>query len=521
MKTLKRLSDSNIQRDSLSQSLWQESAALVEKLDFEQLDPNKIYDVVIVGGGITGLSTALLLQEAGLECVLTEAHTLGFGTTGGTTSHVNTMLDTSYDIIESDFGEKNASLVAASAMEAITLIYNNIRKYDIDCDFEFKDGYLFAQNDDEEKQLKKILEASQRAGVDVHETAKIPVPIDFHSAIVFKNQAQLDPLKYLYGLADAFTNLGGIIIENNKVQETKNKDDFHTVTCERIPLNASKIIYATHIPPGINILHFRCAPYRSYVLGARLESNYPQDLSYDMKDPYHYFRTHKVDGQDYLIIGGEDHKTGHNSPEESFKALEDYLYEHFNVLSVDFRWSSQFYESADGLPYIGALPAADKGIYTATGFSGNGVTFGTFSALLLTDLILGRNNPYSELYSPSRIKPIAGFVEFVKENTDVAYHFIADRMVIQEIESLVAMKPDTGLVVNYKKEKVAVYKDETGKIHALNPVCTHARCIVNWNHAEKSWDCPCHGGRFDKDGKVLTGPPRSDLQRVDTLSKGE
>lgn len=506
---------SNLNRDSDTLSLWQQSAKPLPITDIVKPEPDEIYDVAIVGGGITGLTTALLLQESGLQCVVTEAFSLGFGTTGGTTSHINTMLDTSYDIIEKDFGADNARLVAAATMKAIVLIHDNVKKYAIDCGFEFKDGYLFAQNDKEEKQLRKILEASQRAGVEVEETDVINVPVPFQYAIVFKNQAQLDPMKYLFGLAEAFTSIGGVIIEYNKVQKTEASAGFHTLICDRGTLRATKIIYATHIPPGINILHLRCAPYRSYVLGVELEGDYPDGLAYDMKDPYHYFRSHEVNGKRYLIVGGEDHKTGHGDPENAFEALESYVHQHFNVRALDFRWSSQFYESADGLPYIGALPAADEGIYTATGFSGNGITWGSFSGHLLSDLVTDEPNVFSELFSPSRIKPVAGFVEFVKENADVAYHFISDRFNLKEIESLAALHPESGMLINYKDTKLAVYKDAAGKVVALNPVCTHAQCIVNWNAVESSWDCPCHGGRFNTEGKVITGPARMDLQRID------
>lgn len=503
-----------MQRDSKTTSLWQDRSALPTGQP-EDGAASKTFDVVVVGGGITGLTTALLLQEEGLQCAVTESGSIGFGTTAGTTSHINTMLDTSYDIIERDFGLDNARLVAAATMESIALMYNLVKKYDIDCDFSFRDGYLFAETEDEVQSLEEVLSASQRAGVDVLKEDRLPIPVDYKSVIVFKNQAQIHPLKYLAGLVKAFVSLGGVLIENNKVKETTLEGGVHAITCERLNLRSRKLVYATHIPPGINILHLRCAPYRSYVLAAEVEEGCPDELVYDMKDPYHYFRSHVIDGKKYLILGGEDHKTGHSEPEESFSSLEKYLREHFRVRSVDYRWSAQYYESADGLPYIGELPSADKGIYTATGFSGNGVTWGSFSGLLLRDILLERESPFSSLFAPARLKPVAGFKEFVRENADVAYRYIADRVKISKIDSVSSLAADSGTVVKYEDKKLAVYKDVEGKIHALDPVCTHAGCIVKWNGTEKSWDCPCHGGRFDIDGKVLTGPPRKALQQID------
>lgn len=503
------------QRDAKTKSLWQRNDPSSRLTQSEEGEVSKTFDVVVVGGGITGLTTALLLQEEGLNCVVTEAEKPGFGTTGGTTSHINTMLDTSYDIIERDFGPDNAKLVAAATMESIALMYNLVKKYNINCDFSFRDGYLFAENEEEAQSLKEVLAASQRAGVDVEEAGHLPIPLEYESVIVFKNQAQIHPVKYLDGLVKAFTSQGGLLLENNKVQETKLEKGIHTLTCERITLRARKIVYATHIPPGINILHLRCAPYRSYVLAAQLEDGCPDELIYDMKDPYHYFRSHEIEGKKYLILGGEDHKTGHSEPEESFARLEQYLRAHFRVRSLDYRWSAQYYESADGLPYIGELPSADKGIYTATGFSGNGITWGSFSGLLLKDILLERESPFSSLFVPARLKPVAGFKEFVRENADVAYRYIADRVKISKLESVSSLAADSGTVVKYEDKKIAVYKDGTGGVHALDPVCTHAGCIVKWNGTEKSWDCPCHGGRFDIHGKVLTGPPRKDLQKID------
>lgn len=226
------------------------------------------------------------------------------------------------------------------------------------------------------------------------------------------------------------------------------------------------------------------------------------------------FRTHVIDGEKYLILGGEDHKTGHGNPEAAFQNLEKYANQYFKVKAVPYRWSAQYYVPVDGLPYIGKMPMGDERTYIATGFNGNGMIFGTLSAKIIADLILGRENPYAELFDPARIKPIAGFTEFVKENADVAYHFLADRLSSEAIESFKEIKPGEGKVVDFEGEKLAVYKSPNGKIKALSPVCTHAGCIVGFNPVEQSWDCPCHGGRFDLDGRVISGPPQKDLESI-------
>lgn len=503
-------------RDGTRPSLWQghlDRPAITS--DYKSIVTDGVWDTLIVGGGITGLTTALRLQEAGKRCIVAEAYHIGFGTTGGTTAHINTMLDTPYHTLERDFGAENTMLVADAARAGRDLIARNVATYRIACDFEYKNGILFAQTEEEETELQKIYEASLRAGVDAVPADTIPVPLDFRKAINYRTQAQMHPLAYLQALAHAFTAAGGVILERTRVLNSKLRDQIHYVDTAGETIRARQLIYATHIPPGVNVLHFRCAPYRSYVLGARLaEDQYPDDLAYDMQEPYHYFRSHHLAGKRYLIFGGADHKTGHGDPDGAFRELEAYLYKHFDVASIDYRWSAQYFEPADGLPYIGKLPGGDDHTYVATGFSGNGILFGSFSALLLTDLVLGRESAYETLFSPSRIKPVAGFGPFVRENADVVYHFVADRLNVGRLGALAELTPDTGAVVRFDDKQIALYKSATGALHALSPVCTHAGCIVAWNNAEKSWDCPCHGGRYDIEGKVLTGPPRKGLEVI-------
>jgi glycine/D-amino acid oxidase-like deaminating enzyme/nitrite reductase/ring-hydroxylating ferredoxin subunit len=500
-------------RDSNTKSPWQEiqlnwqpENAAVEAA---------VYDVLIVGGGITGLTTAVLLQKGGKKCILAESKSLGYGTTGGTTAHLNTFFDTSYLDIEKDFGEDAAKLMAEAGNEALSMIKNFIDTYQIDCDFEYKDAYLYAEDDQETKDLTSILASSRKAGVNAVEVRDNMVPVPFQMAVLYNDQGQFHPLKYLYQMAEVFVNAGGVILENTFIRKTEYKDGIHTAESDVLSIKALNLVYATHLPPGINLLDFRCAPYRSYVLAIKLKNeDYPDALVYDMQEPYHYFRTHEINGQRYLILGGEDHKTGHDDPEKSFENLASYANKYYYVSSIDYKWSAQLYVSADGLPYIGLLPGGDDQLYVATGYNGNGMIFGTLAGKIISDQILGLTNRYAKLLTPSRIKPIAGFEEFVTENADVAFHFVADRLSASAIDSLQELEPGTGKIVKYKDEKLAIYKDNNGTVTALNPICTHAKCIVKFNSAEKSWDCPCHGGRYAITGEVLTGPPRRNLSQV-------
>jgi glycine/D-amino acid oxidase-like deaminating enzyme/nitrite reductase/ring-hydroxylating ferredoxin subunit len=497
-------------RDGEQLSPWQKNTGVL-RAEANAHPAGQLYDCLIVGGGITGLTGALLLQQAGKQTILAEAHTIGFGTTGGTSAHINTFADTTYNEAESAFGEEGAQLFANAILEGFELIKHQCAAYGIACDYEGKPGYLYAENDDEAEMLDDIYNSTLKAGVAVQYSADVPTPVPFKKALVFEGQAQFHPLKYLHGLCKAYLDAGGIVLEDTRIEDIKHENGVHIAG----DIRARNVIFATHMPPNITVFNFECAPYRSYVLAVKLHSGrYPDALIYDLQEPYHYVRTHVIDGQELLLIGGADHKTGHEDPEKAFGELKKYARKYYNISSVKYRWSSQYYVPVDGLPYIGQMPFASDGIYCATGYNGNGMMLGSVAGKILSDLVLGRENRYAKLFSPSRIKPIDGFSEFVKENADVVYHFVADRFDFKDIDSLNRLAPGAGKLVEVDGQKIAAYRDDDGNIHALSPVCTHAGCIVNWNNAEKSWDCPCHGARYDIDGNVLTGPATKGLKPV-------
>jgi len=503
-------------RDGENISFWQEGTEIPSN---ETEKASGVYDVLIIGGGITGLTTALDLQRAGKKCLLVDSHNPGFGTTGGTSAHLNTFLDASYPEIDSDFGKDVSKMIASSARRMIEKIKANIDDLQIDADFEFKDGYLFSQNDKETRQLQEIFVSALEAGIAVAESKENGLPIDFRHSLRFKDQAQFHPLKYISGLAKGFRQLGGQIIEGTMITSSELRDGIHYARYETGEIRAKNLVWATHIPPGVNILSLRNAPYRSYVIAAELkDGNYPDCLSYDMQEPYHYFRSHDRDGENYLIVGGADHKTGHDDPEKAFAELEKYARDNFEIEEIKFRWSSQYYVPVDGLPYIGQMPGGDEHVYVATGFNGNGMILGSLSAEIITAVILEKEHGLAGILSPSRLKPVSGFSEFVKENADAAYRFLADRLGGDVVETVRELASGEGKVASFDGKKLALYKDENGGVSALDPVCTHAGCIVNWNASEKSWDCPCHGGRFDIQGCVLTGPPREPLAKISISS---
>jgi glycine/D-amino acid oxidase-like deaminating enzyme/nitrite reductase/ring-hydroxylating ferredoxin subunit len=504
-----------MKRDGALTSLWQ--AGMPDYVAKPASLKGQAFNVVIVGGGVTGVTTALQLQKSGKRCLLVEAHTLCFGTTGGTTAHLNTFFDTSYDKIISKFGEDDAHLLAHAAASALELYQRNVEAYNIDCEYAQKDGYLYAQDDKQAEELEKIYAASKKAGVDVSYTDRIPVPIEFQKAIVYHEQAQVHATKYVYALAKAFEEAGGVLVQHCRVEGFKDKVNELEVNTSMGDVKGGALIWATHIPPGINLLHFRCAPYRSYAMAVTLKDEaYPEGLAYDMYDPYHYYRTQEVNGVKYLIAGGEDHKTAHEENTEApFAQLEAHIKTHFNVDEVKYKWSSQFFEPSDGLAYIGHLPGNPEQVLVATGFGGNGMTYSHIAAITFTELITKGQSMYASLFSPDRLKPVAGFSNFVKENADVVKEFVGKRLSKEKLTELADLAPGEGRVVKYEGKSLALYRSEEGDLHAINPVCTHAKCTVGWNSAEKSWDCPCHGARYTIDGEVLTGPAMHGLEVIE------
>lgn len=502
-----------MKRDGANKSLWQASVSNYDSKHW--IIPDVVVDVLIVGGGITGISTGLELQKAGRLCMIIEKHNIGFGTTGGTTSHINTFLDTSYDMVIKDFGENSAQLLHKACNAAIDMFNKNVQWYNIDCGFSRKDGYVYAADNKQAAYLDSVVDASKKAGCDVEYASNIPLPVSFIKAAKFANQAQIHPAKYIQALAGAFEHAGGYLVQNCMLEHF-NSDALIEVKTNLGTIRARKLIFATHIPPGINVLHFRCAPYRSYAMAVKLNDEaYPDALAYDMYEPYHYYRTHEVNGEKYLIAGGEDHKTGHeNNADFCFTKLENYISKFFDIKEVSYKWSSQYYEPADGLAYIGRLPGFTDNVYVATGYSGNGITYSHIAAIILRDLITTGVSEYAKLFSPNRIGPVAGFKKFVKENADVVKEFIGRRLSREKIENLSEIAKGEGRVVKYEGESIALYRDEEGGLHAINPLCTHARCIVQWNSSEKSWDCPCHGARYTANGEVLTGPATKALAIV-------
>lgn len=372
-------------------------------------------------------------------------------------------------------------------------------------------GYLYTEKDSDIHEIEKEAEAAQKVGIRCELTESIPLPFAIKTAMKVENQAEFHPLKYLYALAAAFPSENSYLFEATHVERYEDGTPCKVHT-ERGTITAKDVILATHVPVGLDVsLQTRVAPYRSYVIAFTLRDGQPPPgLFWDTEDPYNYIRSYG----DLVVVGGRDHKTGQDSDAESrFQQLEAYARGHFAVGEVRYRWSAQVYEPVDNLPYIGLDPGKAH-VYIATGYAGNGMTYGTISGKLLADQILGRENDWSTVYSPARVKPLASAGEFVKENVNVGKRFVLDRINGADDTKISDVPLGEGGIVEIEGHKVAVYRAEGGAVHLLEPECTHMGCIVHWNNAEKTWDCPCHGGRYTATGQVVEGPPPTDLKPI-------
>lgn len=487
-------------------SYWADTATNVQYRRYEA--ENERVDVAIIGGGITGLTAATLLALEGKTTAVLEAREIGSGVTQGTTAHITEAIDTRYRTLIRDFGQDGARLAAESSRLAIEQIAELVRHFSLDCSFERVDGYLFTERAEQVEELAQELASAERAGAAV-EAAALPLSLPARAAIRFRNQAQFHPLRYLAGLASHVHGRNCRVFEHSRVMSIDEGEPCRVHLENGAVLAADRVIIATHAPLNAVLLQPKLAQYRSYVVSGPV-AQAPRGLFWDMEDPYHYIRVHG-DAEPELIVGGGDHKTGkHDDTEDAFQEVAAFA-ARLGLHDVTHRWSAQVVEPVDGLPFIGHDIGSER-VFLATGFSGNGMTFGTLSAVLLRDACLGRPNRFAELYAVGRLKPIASMGSLLGENVDYPLHLIRDALRPPEATELDAVRPGEGKVMRVHGERLAVYRDEAGAIHAVSPVCTHMGCLVKFNPSEKSWDCPCHGSRFDTAGKVLDGPATRPLK---------
>jgi glycine/D-amino acid oxidase-like deaminating enzyme/nitrite reductase/ring-hydroxylating ferredoxin subunit len=468
--------------------------------------------VCIVGAGIAGLSTAYLLAKAGKAVAVIDDGPIAGGMTQMTSAHLTNVMDDRYFELERLHGGSGARLAADSHAAAIDCIEAIVREENLACDFARVDGYLFLAEDDAIETLDRELAAAHRAGLSgAAKVARAP-SFDSGPCLRFPNQAQFHPLKYLAGLTQALHRCGGRIFCGSHVDGIEGGAPA-LVRVGRHVVTADAVVVATNTPVNDRVaIHTKQAPYMTYVIGARLPRGaVPAVLSWDTGDPYHYIRVASTDEGDILVVGGEDHKSGQaDDTDERHARLEAWTRARFPMAGeIAFRWGGQVMETVDYLSFTGRNPMDKDNVFVHTGDSGMGLTHGTLAGMLIRDLVLGRPNPWAGLYDPAR-KTVGAAREYASENLNVARQY-ADWLTAGEVKSADQIPNDSGAVMRRGLHKIAVYRDAQGLLHERSAACPHLGCIVHWNRSEKTWDCPCHGSRFDCRGTVINGPANRDL----------
>lgn len=494
-------------------SLWQAIAKNVAT--YPELHETIEVDVVIIGGGITGVTAALELIRTGKKVAVIEACHIGGVTTSSSTGNLYIPIQPYYQTIAHKFDLNTAKAIADSRRVAIDYIEKNAQLYSNDRHFSRRPWFIYTNKADKLSFLEKEIETLKKIGVPIDYTSNLPFKLKHKKAAILQQQARFNPMQYVTDVAQYLAKQGCLLFENSRVIAITEKNNC-TVKTAKGKIFAKDVIIATHTPIGINAVQSFTAPYRSYVVAVRLkDSLYPEGHIWRLSNKHRILSTHSgtAGEPNLLLISGNHHKTGQVIDTEArYQQLEKYLYKHFDVEETAYRWSAQHYHAADSVPYIGLSSRFKKHVFIATGFFADGLVYGTIAGILLADLILNKNNEWQKIYNSTRFTPTASASFLLKENLNVMKQYLKDQPKFDD-PNYKDIRKGEGKIVEINREKWAAYRDEDNKLHVVSAVCTHMKCIVQLNNSEKSWDCPCHGSRFSLDGKVIEGPAQFNLKK--------
>ncbi|HYI35151.1 MAG TPA: FAD-dependent oxidoreductase [Thermoleophilaceae bacterium] len=481
---------------------------------FDRLEGDVEADVAVLGGGLVGITTALLLQEAGMDTVLVEASRLGTGVSGHTTAKVSSQHGLKYSSLRSTYGEETARTYGQANQAALEWIARRVEEHGIDCDFRRRPSWAYVPEGESTSDVESEAEAAAQAGLPAALDREVPLPYPVAAGVRFDDQAEFHARKYMGALVEQFVAAGGRAFERSRAGQV----DSGNPCLVRLPggmVRAGHVVVATHYPFLDRSLAFaRVHAQRSYAMLCRVRDQPPQGMFLSASSPTRSIRSVPVDGEELLLVGGQGHKTGTGGDSRPrYEALRRFADEHWGVESVEYHWSSQDNESIDQLPLIGQVTPFDPHVLMATGFAKWGITGGTAAALILAEACAGREHDWAPLFDPSRLNLRASVPKGIKENAETGYHMVRDRLVNRGGRAIADLAPGEGDIVQHQGQKVAGYRDDDGQLIAVSTRCTHMGCQVNWNSAERSWDCPCHGSRFATDGEVLQGPAVHRLER--------
>jgi glycine/D-amino acid oxidase-like deaminating enzyme/nitrite reductase/ring-hydroxylating ferredoxin subunit len=488
--------------------------ASVDRPEYAPLKEDLNVDVAIVGGGLVGITSALLLKNKGLNVAVIESTKIANGTTGHTTAKITSQHGLIYDKIISKFGEEKARQYAEANEAAIHFIENLVKEKNIDCDFCHQASYVYTQSEDYVEKIEKEVKAASKLGLKASYETKLELPFDIKAAIKFDNQAQFHPIKYLLTIAKEIPGDGSYIFEGTKVIDVENgEDSCAVVTSGGNRVTAAKVIIASHFPcyDGLGMYFARQYAEKSYVLGVKIKEKFPGGMYVNAENPARSLRSQKYENDEIVLVGGEHHKTGSEKlTNVHYDNLGKFAKETFDLQGILYRWSTQDYMTADHVPYVGHLTSKTENIFVATGFGKWGMTNSTAAAKIITDLITKGESPWAPVYNPSRFDIIASGAKLASMNLEVAETLVGGKLAPAPKD--VEIKNGEAKVINMDGEKVGAYRDEQGQLHVVDITCTHLGCELVWNEAEKTWDCPCHGSRFTYEGDNVEGPAFNPLK---------
>jgi glycine/D-amino acid oxidase-like deaminating enzyme/nitrite reductase/ring-hydroxylating ferredoxin subunit len=510
-----------VDKDKVNQELKQQPKSYWTEFknipEFPNLQEDITVDVAVIGGGITGITSGYLLANEGLKVAILEADQLLNGTTGHTTAKITAQHGLIYDEFITNFGKSKAKLYYEANIQALAFIEKTIETKQIECEFSKQDAYLYATTKESYFDLQKEASAYEKLGIKGELIDDIPLDIEIKNALVMRNQAQFHPLKYLSQLVHIFIEKGGLIYENSVAVNIDTSNQPTVLTRNESRVTAKHILICTHFPfyEGLGLYSTRMHADRSYVLAAKTRQKYPGGMYLSVDKPTRSLRSATINGEEMVLIVGEDHKTGQGiDTQEHYKALETFGQDVFGIESIPYHWSAQDLITMDKIPYIGEITSGQPNVMIATGYRKWGMTNATVAALMFRDKVLGNKNIFHNLFTPSRFYAQPSLKNFFLENANVAAQLIKGKLEVTNLDPNL-LGNDEGAVISIKGERKGAYKDETGQLHIVDTTCTHIGCEVEWNSGERTWDCPCHGSRFSYQGDVIEGPAEKPLQKHD------
>ncbi|SDB90491.1 Glycine/D-amino acid oxidase [Pelagirhabdus alkalitolerans] len=508
------MANKNYQVPKETSSYWKNNTSLPS---FEPLKEDIKTDILIVGAGITGVTTAYLLRNQGFTVTLIESNTILSGTTEYTTAKISAQHGLIYHELIQHFGVDKAKQYYEAAKDAKQWIEDTIKKEQLDCQFSIEDAYLYTNDEEELKNLDKEHEAYKKLGIDGELVTEMPLDIPFKKALVMKGQAQFNPLAFLKPLINKIVEADIKIYEQTTAVKMDYGDTITITTNTNKEIECEHVIMASHYPfhDKSGLYFSRMYQERSYLIAVKTNTKFPGGMYINAEEPTRSIRSTTDNDEEVWLIGGERHRTGHEKVSiDHHKPLELFTDQLFGIESYMHRWSAQDITTVDKLPYIGPITDGKPKALVATGYRKWGMTSGVIAGILLSDQLLDKENPYASLFHPSRFDFDPDVKHFIQMNSDTAKHMIEGKLGNMD-ENNIDLENNEGMVIRENGKRIGVYRDQNGNLGKLDTTCPHMKCEVNWNKVEKSWDCPCHGSRFSIDGEMLNGPAKTNLKKID------